>query len=41
MIKVSVCKTRDSSMNVMKSSNGMGENGDSGEGGNCWASGLY
>lgn len=32
---------RDSSTNVVKSSNGLGENGEAGEGGNCWASGLY
>lgn len=38
---MSVYKTRDTSMNVVKSSNGMGENGDAGEGRNYWASGLY
>lgn len=38
---MSVCKTRDSSTNVVKSSNGLGGNGEAGEGGNCWASGLY
>lgn len=37
-------KTRGSSMNVVKSSNGMGENGGVGKGAGevgCWGSGLY